>query len=87
MDKTRIILDDIKDEKPKFKIGDLVKTKKGKLINVNEAKWQIGLIVHIDEWQSYEPARKYFKWKYVVAWPDGSKKKYSAGALVKVNGT
>ena len=82
--KPKIILDDVNDERPKFKVGDLVKAKKIKL-GINESKWQIGLIIEVDEYSNYDPERKYFRWKYLVAWPDGSKKKYSAGALVRVN--
>ena len=83
--KAKIILDDVNDESPKFKVGDLVKAKKASL-GINEAKWQFGLIVDVEQYSNHDPARKYFKWKYIVAWPDGSKKMYSAGALVRVNG-
>jgi len=82
--KPNIILDDIKDEKPKFKVGDLVKAKKIKA-GIENPQWQIGLIVDIKEYKSHDPGRKYFKWRYTVAWPDGGRKVYSAGALVAVN--
>ena len=88
MKRPKIILDDINDEKPKFKIGDLVKAKSGPLgVTPLPAKsnWQIGLILEIDEYTENEPGRRYFKWKYLVAWPDGTKAKYSAGALIRVN--
>ena len=82
--KPEIILDDVNDESPKFKVGDLVKAKKASL-GVHEAKWQFGLIIEVEQYSNFDPARKYFKWKYIVAWPDGVKKTYSAGALVRVN--
>ena len=84
--KPNIILDDVNDDRPKFKIGDLVKAKKTK-VGIENPKWQIGLIVSINEYANREPARKYFKWRYTVARPDGTKKVYSAGALVEVNKT
>ena len=64
--KPNIILDDTRDDKPKFKVGDLVKAKKIK-IGVENPKWQIGLIVEIKEHTNREPARKYFKWRYTVS--------------------
>jgi len=82
--KPNIILDDVRDDRPKFKVGDLVKARKIK-IGVEDPKWQVGLIVEIKEHSNQEPARKYFKWRYTVAWPNGAKKIYSAGALISVN--
>ena len=88
MKKTQIILDDINDERPKFKVGDLVKAKAGAIGSAHaptRSNWQIGLILEVDEYSHSEPGRRYFKWRYLVAWPDGTKAKYSAGALVAVN--
>tara|TARA_R100000008_G_C3583763_1_gene170564 strand:- start:2447 stop:2722 length:276 start_codon:yes stop_codon:yes gene_type:complete len=89
MKKPQIILDDINDERPKFKVGDLVKAKAGAIGSAHvppaKSNWQIGLILEVDEYSSSEPGRRYFKWRYLVAWPDGTKAKYSAGALIPVN--
>jgi len=88
MKKTQIILDDINDESPKFKVGDLVKAKAGAIGSAHtpvRSGWQVGLILEVDEYSHNEPGRRYFKWKYLVVWPDGTKAKYSAGALVGVN--
>jgi|TARA_R110000824_G_scaffold5313_4_gene24672 hypothetical protein len=88
MKQPRVILDDINDERPKFKVGDLVKAKSGNNYNPSippRTNWQIGLILEVDEYSNNDPGRRYFKWRYLVAWPDGSKAKYSAGALIGIN--